>query len=139
MLHIACVPWSRLLHAFVVMPDPIGLLITPQGKTIERVMDARDPDCVWGANVPHLRRSSRLRPNPALPGWAEVWCRPSGPLICSEANQQLRIDGCAKSHLDRSDFLPSLRDCRDALCMWDTDPPLGPSRLSDLQSPLLGR
>jgi hypothetical protein len=29
--------------------------------------------------VPHLRRSIACPMDPALPGWADFWCRPSGP------------------------------------------------------------
>ena len=29
--------------------------------------------------VPHLRRSTAWLVDPALPGWADFWCRPSGP------------------------------------------------------------
>jgi hypothetical protein len=29
--------------------------------------------------VPHLRRSTTCLMDPALPGWADFWCRPSGP------------------------------------------------------------
>ncbi len=29
--------------------------------------------------VPHLRRSTACLTDPALPGWADFWCRPSGP------------------------------------------------------------
>src|SRR5450755_2097320 len=49
--------------------------------------------------------------NPALPGWAEVWSRPYGPLECRTPNRTRKGLTDAKSlTLDRSDFLSSLRD-----------------------------
>jgi hypothetical protein len=37
------------------------------------------PDEQTKSVVPHLRRSTACLWTPALPGWADFWCRPSGP------------------------------------------------------------